>query len=85
MIAVVEDDHPRAGNRACFPVKALRPSRAVTRAIFDRLLNQCLSGLRSVLSSRCRGEDGLSICRRLFNGPSDTPVLMVTAKGDDVE
>jgi two-component system OmpR family response regulator len=30
------------------------------------------------------GEDGLSICRRVRAG-GDTPILMVTAKGDDVD
>lgn len=30
-------------------------------------------------------EDGLSICRRLRSGTLSTPVIMVTAKGDDVD
>jgi two-component system OmpR family response regulator len=31
------------------------------------------------------GEDGLSICRRFRTGPISTPVLMVTAKSDDLD
>jgi two-component system OmpR family response regulator len=31
------------------------------------------------------GEDGLSVCRRLRNAPVATPVIMVTAKGDDID
>ncbi|HEY0628117.1 MAG TPA: response regulator [Sphingomicrobium sp.] len=31
------------------------------------------------------GEDGLSICRRLHAAPVRIPVIMVTAKGDDVD
>jgi two-component system, OmpR family, response regulator len=38
-----------------------------------------------VLDLMLAGEDGLSICRRLRAAPSSTPVLMVTAKGDDIE
>jgi two-component system OmpR family response regulator len=38
-----------------------------------------------VLDLMLAGEDGLSICRRLRAGPINTPVLMVTAKGDDLD
>ena len=31
------------------------------------------------------GEDGLSICRRLRGAASDQPIIMLTAKGDDVD
>lgn len=31
------------------------------------------------------GEDGLSICRRLAGGAAEVPVVMVTAKGDDID
>jgi two-component system OmpR family response regulator len=38
-----------------------------------------------VLDLMLAGEDGLSICRRLRSGPANIPVLMVTAKGDDLD
>jgi len=38
-----------------------------------------------VLDLMLAGEDGLSICRRLRGGSASTPVLMVTAKGDDID
>ncbi|MBR0873487.1 response regulator [Bradyrhizobium tropiciagri] len=38
-----------------------------------------------VLDLMLAGEDGLSICRRLRTGPMGTPVLMVTAKSDDLD
>ena len=31
------------------------------------------------------GEDGLSICRRLRNANNMLPILMLTAKGDEVD
>ena len=31
------------------------------------------------------GEDGLSICRRLRAADERTPIIMLTAKGDDVD
>ena len=38
-----------------------------------------------VLDLMLAGEDGLSICRRVRGGSKSTPVLMVTAKGDDLD
>ncbi|MFN4298050.1 MAG: response regulator [Brevundimonas sp.] len=38
-----------------------------------------------VLDLMLPGEDGLSICRRLQAAPEGPPVLMVTARGDDVD
>ena len=38
-----------------------------------------------VLDLMLAGEDGLSICRRYRNGPVAIPILMVTAKGDDLD
>jgi two-component system, OmpR family, phosphate regulon response regulator OmpR len=38
-----------------------------------------------VLDLMLPGEDGLSICRRLRAAKSDVPIIMLTAKGDDVE
>ena len=38
-----------------------------------------------VLDLMLPGEDGLSICRRLRGAKDATPVIMLTAKGDDVD
>lgn len=38
-----------------------------------------------VLDLMMPGEDGLSICRRLRGAGSDQPIIMLTAKGDDVD
>lgn len=38
-----------------------------------------------VLDLMLPGEDGLSICRRLRSGSDHTPIIMLTAKGADVE
>ena len=38
-----------------------------------------------VLDLMLPGEDGLSICRRLRAGRLRTPIIMLTAKGEDVD
>jgi two-component system phosphate regulon response regulator OmpR len=38
-----------------------------------------------ILDLMLPGEDGLSICRRLRGGGENMPIIMLTAKGDDVE
>ena len=38
-----------------------------------------------VLDLMMPGEDGLSICRRLRGGKDPIPIIMLTAKGDDVD
>jgi two-component system phosphate regulon response regulator OmpR len=38
-----------------------------------------------VLDLMLPGEDGLSICRRLRGSNENTPIIMLTAKGDDVD
>ncbi|WP_323004187.1 two-component system response regulator OmpR [Denitromonas sp.] len=38
-----------------------------------------------VLDLMLPGEDGLSICRRLRAADDNTPIIMLTAKGDDVD
>ena len=38
-----------------------------------------------VLDLMLPGEDGLSICQRLRGGGDDTPIIMLTAKGEDVD
>jgi len=38
-----------------------------------------------ILDLMLPGEDGLSICRRLRGGDENIPIIMLTAKGDDVD
>src|SRR6478672_1819224 len=38
-----------------------------------------------ILDLMLPGEDGLSICRRLRGSNEDMPIIMLTAKGDDVD
>jgi two-component system OmpR family response regulator len=52
-------------------------------AAMDRALMQACPDL-IVLDIMLPGEDGLSICQRL-RGKSRTPILMLTAKADDVD
>lgn len=50
-------------------------NRLITRESFDLL----------ILDLMLPGEDGLSICRRLRGGNENIPIIMLTAKGDDVD
>ena len=38
-----------------------------------------------VLDLMMPGEDGLAICRRLRSGADATPIIMLTAKGDEID
>ena len=38
-----------------------------------------------ILDLMLPGEDGLSICRRLRGGGENMPIIMLTAKGDEVD
>jgi two-component system phosphate regulon response regulator OmpR len=62
-----------------FTVKAVADAtamdKALTREIFDLL----------VLDLMLPGEDGLSICRRLRGDKNGTAIIMLTARGDDVD
>ncbi|TSE31845.1 Transcriptional regulatory protein OmpR [Tepidimonas thermarum] len=53
-------------------------------ARLDRLLLRDTVDL-IVLDLMLPGEDGLSICRRLRAGGDHTPIIMLTAKGEDVD
>jgi two-component system, OmpR family, phosphate regulon response regulator OmpR len=50
----------------------------------DRILQRETIDL-IVLDLMLPGEDGLSICKRLRNASNKTPVIMLTAKGEDVD
>jgi two-component system phosphate regulon response regulator OmpR len=62
-----------------FAVKAVdggeAMDKALAREVFDLL----------VLDLMLPGEDGLSICRRLRGTKDAIPIIMLTAKGDDVD
>lgn len=62
-----------------FAVKAVEDAhgldRALERELFDLL----------VLDLMLPGEDGLSICRRLRAAGNGIPIIMLTAKGDEVD
>ncbi len=84
-ILVVDDDYRlrellhRYLTEKGFAVKAVDGAegmdRAMARENYDLL----------VLDIMMPGEDGLSICRRLRSAGSDQPIIMLTAKGDDVD
>jgi two-component system phosphate regulon response regulator OmpR len=61
----------------------------VVRAVADATeMNRQLARERydlMVLDLMLPGEDGLSICRRLRGGNESMPIIMLTAKGDDVD
>ena len=54
---------------------ATQMDRALLREHFDLM----------VLDLMLPGEDGLSICRRLRGTNNRIPIVMLTAKGDDVD
>lgn len=57
---------------------------AVDAGAMDRLLNRELFDLL-VLDLMLPGEDGLAICRRLRAASNSIPIIMLTAKGDEVD
>jgi two-component system OmpR family response regulator len=83
-IAVVEDD--REIRALVVDLLAREGFEAVgcrTTSEFDQLNERRRIDL-AVLDIMLPGEDGLSLCRRL-RASGDMPVLMVTAKGDDID
>lgn len=84
-ILVVDDDQRlrdllnRYLNEQGFAVKAVDGAvamdKALTREGFDLI----------VLDLMMPGEDGLSVCRRLRGSKDAVPIIMLTAKGDDVD
>lgn len=61
----------------------------VVRVVADAVeMNRLLARERyeiMILDLMLPGEDGLSICRRLRGGGETLPIIMLTAKGDDVD
>lgn len=62
-----------------FAVKAVIDSNTMDRALHREHYDLI------VLDLMLPGEDGLSICRRLRAADDTTPIIMLTAKGDDVD
>lgn len=84
MIAVVEDDREiRAMVVELLAREGFAPAGCKSAEEFDRLLARQRIDL-VVLDVMLPGEDGLSLCRRL-RASHDIPVLMVTAKAEDVD
>ena len=62
-----------------FLVKAVENAMAMDKALLKENYDML------VLDLMMPGEDGLSICRRLRGAQSDIPIIMLTAKGDDID
>lgn len=62
-----------------YTVKAVVDSTAMDRALHREHYDLI------VLDLMLPGEDGLAICRRLRGAENNTPIIMLTAKGDDVD
>lgn len=83
-IAVVEDDHEiRALVTGLLTREGFAAAGCRTAADYDRLAERQRIDL-AILDVMLPGEDGFSLCRRI-RAAGDTPVLMVTARGDDVD
>jgi two-component system OmpR family response regulator len=85
LVAVVEDDPEiRILIAGLFAREGYETAACAGGEDLDRLMARQRVDL-IVLDVMMPGEDGLSICRRLRGGPVETPVLMVTAKDDDID
>ncbi len=62
-----------------FAVKAVDDAQSMDKALAREHYDLI------VLDLMMPGEDGLSICRRLRGGKEAIPIIMLTAKGDDVD
>jgi two-component system, OmpR family, response regulator len=82
---LVVDDHreirdlvARALQKDGFRVSTVADGRAMRKALLDSRIDLVL------LDLMLPGEDGLSLCRAL-RAQSDIPIIMVTAKGDEID
>jgi len=84
-IAVVEDDAEiRSLLRDFLDREGFRVREADGGSALDKLIATHGMPELVVLDIMLPGEDGLSICRRL-SAVSDVPVIMLTARGDDID
>jgi two-component system OmpR family response regulator len=85
LIAAVEDDPEiRALVAGLLAREGFEVAPCQNAEELDRLLARRRVDL-VLLDLMLPGEDGLSICRRVRAGPDSPPVLMVTAKGEDLD
>ncbi|MDZ4375010.1 MAG: response regulator [Phenylobacterium sp.] len=85
LIAVVEDDPEiRTLVSGLLSREGFEVAGCTHGADLDRLMERRRVDL-VLLDLMLPGEDGLSICRRLVGAPVATPVIIVTAKGDDID
>ena len=83
-ILIVEDDREiSALVQSLLAREGFQPRIAETGAEVDRALATSPTDLL-LLDLMLPGEDGLSICRRL-RAAGNLPIIMVTAKGDDID
>lgn len=84
-LLVVDDDTrirdllPRYLTQEGFEVSTAEGSAAMDQVLQNEAIDLI------VLDLMMPGEDGLSICRRLRNSSNNTPIIMLTAKGEDVD
>jgi two-component system OmpR family response regulator len=84
LIAVVEDDNEiRSLVTGLLTREGFEAVGCRTAEEFDRVNERRRVDL-AILDVMLPGEDGLSLCRRL-RAVGDVPVLMVTAKGEDID
>ncbi|EKE81529.1 two-component system response regulator OmpR [Idiomarina xiamenensis] len=84
-ILVVDDDaRLRALLERYLMEQSFQVRSAANAEQMDRLLERENFHLM-VLDLMLPGEDGLSICRRLRSKENDMPIVMLTAKGDEVD
>lgn len=84
-IALVEDDEDISELVAeLLTREGYEVGRCRSGAELDRLMARRRVDL-VLLDLMLPGEDGLSICRRLHAAPIRLPVIMITAKGDDID
>ena len=83
---LVVDDDPRLREllRRYLTENDFQVSLAQDAPSMNRLMQRQTFDL-IILELRLPGEDGLSIVRRLRGGGERTPIIMLTAKGDDVD
>ncbi|STJ27125.1 transcriptional regulatory protein OmpR [Escherichia coli] len=84
-ILVVDDDmHLRALLERYLTEQGFQVRSVANAEQMDRLLTRESFHLM-VLDLMLPGEDGLSICRRLRSQSNPMPIIMVTAKGEEVD
>jgi DNA-binding response OmpR family regulator len=84
-IVIVDDD---AQTRALLELYLKKQGYSVATAADGRRLEEILSSQPVklvILDLMLPGEDGLSICRRLRGKGDSVPIIMLTAKGDEVD